>query len=461
MEKSIILTKQKIKDIGLAKVAILLGFYVFLYLIAITNHNPDNFEYFIGLSIYLLAPFLVFILYLFYFEVGVLKSKNLYLIILVMLLTIVLSSLIKGISPYLIPQAIAAILFTLLLGSRLALVANAFLIWIIAVILNLDLAIVFIGIVANSLGILIIFKEKLRSKILLDGIYIGLISSLLYLSTYFMEIRDNSELLLNIIYFILSGVLASVISIGTMPLWESIFKILTPFKLLELTNLDNKLLKELSLEAPGTYHHSLLVGNLCEAAAEKIGANRLLAKAGAYYHDIGKLKRPLYFKENQFGIENPHDKLEPIQSLEIILSHSVDGIKIGKENKLPIELIDIIDQHHGKTLMSYFYFKAIENNEMVPEDKFRYKGNKPQTIEAALVMLADSVEAAVRSLNEVNNDNIQRMVWKVIKSKLEDGQLDEAPITNQDIKIIAEVFITEIRGIYHNRISYPKSVLKE
>ncbi|NMA49578.1 MAG: HDIG domain-containing protein [Tissierellia bacterium] len=448
--------KQKTKDFGFEKVIILMVFYISLYLIAIANQRPDNAEHFIGLSMYLLAPFLAFILYLFNFKVQILKSKNLYLIILIMLLTIVLSELIRGVSPYLIPQATAAILLTLLLDSQIALISNAFLILIITVMFDLDLALIFIGIVANSLGILIVFREKLRAKILLDGIYIGLISAVLYLSIYFIEARYASDLILNLGYFFLSGVLASVIAIGTMPLWESIFKILTPFKLLELINPDNKLLKELSIEAPGTYHHSLLVGNLCEAAAEKIGANRLLAKAGAYYHDIGKIKRPLYFKENQFGIENPHDKLEPIQSLEIILSHSVDGLKIGKENKLPIEVIDIIDQHHGKTLMSYFYYKAKENNEMVPERKFRYKGNKPQTKEAALVMLADSVEAAVRSLNEVNDASIQKIVCNVIKSKLEDKQLDEAPITNQVIRIITEVFVSEIKGIYHNRISYPK-----
>ncbi|MDY0234629.1 MAG: HDIG domain-containing protein [Gudongella sp.] len=450
MENRLKLIEEKITIFGFAKWFILLAFYAFLYAVAVTNHKPDSAEYFIGLSVYLLVPFLVFIMYLFYFKAQIIESKNLYLIILIMLLTIILSELFKGISPYLIPQAIAPILITLLLGPEIAFISNVFLIWAIAIIFNLDLALVFIGIVANSLGILIVFKEKLRSKILLDGIYIGLISSLLYLSIYFIEVRYSSEVFINIVYFILSGVLASVIAIGTMPLWEGIFKILTPFKLLELTNPDNKLLKELSLEAPGTYHHSLLVGNLCEAAAEKIGANRLLAKAGAYYHDIGKLKRPLYFKENQFGIENPHDMLEPLQSLEIILSHSVDGVKIGKENKLPIEIIGIIDQHHGKTLMSYFYLKAKQNNEMVPEEKFRYKGEKPQTKEAALVMLADSVEAAVRS------SSIQKMVSSVIKSKLEDEQLDESPITNRDIKIINDVFVSEIRGIYHNRIRYPK-----
>lgn len=448
--------KTKMKSFGFAKILILLIFYAFLYLIAISNHKPDNIEYYIGLSIYILAPLLVFVLYLFYFKAQIFKSNHLYLIILIMVLTIALSELIKGLSPYLVPGPIPAILLTLLLGPQIAFISNAFLILVMPVVLELDLAVIFIGIVANSIGILLVYREKLRAKIFLDGIYIGLISAVLYLSIYFIEGRYTSELILNVVYFALSGVFASVIAIGTIPLWEGFFKILTPFKLLELTNPDNKLLKELSLQAPGTYHHSLLVGNLCEAAAGRIGANRLLAKAGAYYHDIGKLKRPLYFKENQFGIDNPHDKLEPLQSLEIILSHSVDGLKIGRDNKLPSEIIDIIDQHHGKTLMSYFYFKAKENNEMVPKEKFRYKGNKPQTKEAALVMLADSVEAAVRSLSEFNDDNIQKMVSKVIKSKLEDDQLDEAPITNQDINMITEVFVLEIRGIYHNRIRYPK-----
>ena len=181
--------KQKTKDFGFGKVIILMVFYISLYLIAIANQRPDNAEHFIGLSMYLLAPFLVFILYLFNFKVQILKSKNLYLIILIMLLTIVLSELIRGVSPYLIPQATAAILLTLLLGPQIALISNAFLILIITVIFDLDLALIFIGIVANSLGILIVFREKIRAKILLDGIYIGLISAVLYLSIYFIEAR--------------------------------------------------------------------------------------------------------------------------------------------------------------------------------------------------------------------------------------------------------------------------------
>ena len=456
MNKRLKLIKGNIEGFGILKTIIIISFYAFIYLMALINHKKLSLESLLGLGLYLLGPFLLFILYLLFLKNKNLKEQNTYLIILIMVLTIILSKLFMVFSPYIIPQATGGILLALLLGPQLALVSNIYLIWTIGIIFDLDLALIFIGIIANSFGILLIYKEKQRSKILLDGIFIGLIGSILYISIHFLETRDNQYLLINIIYIISGGFLSGIISIGTIPLWEAVFKVLTPFKLLELINPDNKLLKDLSLQARGTYHHSLLVGNLCEAAAENIGANKLLAKAGAYYHDIGKLKRPLYFKENQFGIENPHDHLEPIQSLEIILAHRTDGLKMGKDYKLPKEIIDIIDQHHGKTLMAYFYHKAKESNEMVPMDKFRYSGSKPQTKEAALVMLADSVEAAVRSLREFNDENIQEMVSKVIKSKLEDEQLDEAPISSQDLRIIKEVFVKEIRGIYHNRIRYPQ-----
>jgi uncharacterized domain HDIG len=224
--------------------------------------------------------------------------------------------------------------------------------------------------------------------------------------------------------------------------------------LIELSNPNQPLLKRLALEAPGTYQHSILVGNLSEAACEAIGANSLLARVGSYYHDVGKIKRPLMFKENQFGIENPHDKLDVLQSLDIIISHREDGIYLAHEYKLPNELIDFIDQHHGTTLVAYFYNKAKEQNLALPQDRFRYKGKRPQTKETAIVMLADSSEAAVRSLNELNEVKITETIKNIVKSKLEDEQLSESHLTVSDLFKIEEVFINYFKGVYHQRIQY-------
>ena len=237
-------------------------------------------------------------------------------------------------------------------------------------------------------------------------------------------------------------------------MWEKLFGILTPFRLIELSNPNQPLLKRLAIEAPGTYQHSILVGNLAEAACEAIGANSLLARVGSYYHDIGKIKRPLMFKENQFGIENPHDNLDILQSLDIILSHREDGIYLAREYKLPNELIEFIDQHHGTTLVAFFYNKAKENDLDLPQDRFRYKGEIPQSKETAIVMLADSSEAAVRSLNDLDEERIAKTIKGIVKSKLEDDQLKESQLTISDLFTIEEVFINYLKGVYHQRIQY-------
>ncbi len=255
----------------------------------------------------------------------------------------------------------------------------------------------------------------------------------------------------------LNGLFCAVLTIGTLPIWENIFKIVTPLKLLELSNPNQVLLKRLLLEAPGTYHHSIIVGNLSERAAEAIGADPLLARVGAYYHDIGKLKRPYFFKENQLGMDNPHDKLKPNMSTLIITNHTKDGIALAKEYNIPEEIIDIIAQHHGDTTVSYFYHKALKENESkeVNIEDFRYPGPKPKTREAAIVMLADSTEAAVRSLKEPTKKNIEEMIRNIIKGKLQDGQLEECNLTLKDLNTIANAFSTIMMGIFHERIEYP------
>jgi putative nucleotidyltransferase with HDIG domain len=219
----------------------------------------------------------------------------------------------------------------------------------------------------------------------------------------------------------------------------------------------NVLLKRLLTEAPGTYHHSIIVGNLAEAAADAVGGDSLLVRVGAYYHDIGKIKRPYFFIENQMTCDNPHDKIAPSLSTLILTSHVKDGVEMARELKLPQGIIDIIEQHHGSGLVSFFYHKALESDrpETVTEEEYRYEGPKPQTREAAIVMLADTVEAAVRSLNNRTPGRVEGLVRKIIKDKLNDGQLDESDLTFKDLNIIANSFVRILSGIFHSRVEYP------
>ncbi|HHY59606.1 MAG TPA: HDIG domain-containing protein, partial [Clostridia bacterium] len=253
---------------------------------------------------------------------------------------------------------------------------------------------------------------------------------------------------------------------GSLPFLETTFGITTSLRLLEMSNPNQPLLKRLLLEAPGTYHHSILVGNLAEAAADAVRADGLLARVGAYYHDIGKLKRPYFFIENQLTAENPHDKLSPTLSNLIIMAHVKDGLELAKEHQLPKVVTDIIAQHHGTSLISFFYNKAVNQaqegrHDPVSEDDFRYEGPKPQTKEAAIVMLADSVEAAVRSIQKSNPGRMEATVRRVIKEKLEDGQLEECELTFKELDIIAQAFVRVLSGFFHSRIEYPEHVLKE
>jgi len=255
---------------------------------------------------------------------------------------------------------------------------------------------------------------------------------------------------------IVNGLACSVLTVGTLHWFEAGFRITSAVRLLELSNPNRPLLKRLLLEAPGTYHHSILVGNLAEAAAEAVHADATLVRVGALYHDIGKLKRPYFFIENQFAQDNPHDKIAPTLSSLIITSHVKDGLEMAREYKLPEPIQAIIAQHHGDSLVSFFYHKAKEENEDVPEEAFHYEGPRPQSKEAALVSLADSVEAAVRSFKEASPGRIEGLVRKIIKDKLNDAQLDQCDLTFQDLDRIAIAFVRVLSGIFHSRVEYPE-----
>jgi putative nucleotidyltransferase with HDIG domain len=256
--------------------------------------------------------------------------------------------------------------------------------------------------------------------------------------------------------------LSVVLAVGSFAMLGNLFGIMTVFQLLELANPSNRLLRRLLLETPGTYHHAVMVGNLAERAAETIGADPLLVRVAAYYHDIGKMKNPLAFIENQAGARNIHDDLDAETSARIIAAHVRDGIDLGYENGLPVQIIGFIPQHHGTSVMSYFYGKALREDgghAQVVRDKFRYPGPKPQSREAAILMLSDGVEASVRSLDSKDEDSIRAMVDRIVESRLEDGQLDDAELTMKNISQIKDAFVQQLLGMYHSRIQYPDNVL--
>jgi putative nucleotidyltransferase with HDIG domain len=262
---------------------------------------------------------------------------------------------------------------------------------------------------------------------------------------------------------VLNAILSVLLAVGSFAVLGNLFGIMTVFQLLELANPSNRLLRRLLLETPGTYHHSVMVGNLAERAAETIGADPLLARVAAYYHDIGKMKNPLAFIENQGGAHNIHDDLNAETSARIIAGHIRDGIDLGYEHGLPVQIIGFIPQHHGTSVMSFFHGKALREvggrDEAIDEQTFRYPGPKPQSREAAIIMLADGVEASVRSLDEKDEESIRAMVDRIVDARVEDGQLDDADLTLKNIAQIKDAFVGQLLGMYHTRIKYPDNVV--
>lgn len=413
----------------------------------------------LGIVILISLILLIIIGYIYYYNKEILYNNRLLIVLIITLAVILISKELYNISPYIMPIGTAALLISILIDPRLGFVINIFLSFYLGFLLKLDGSLSTMYIVSGSIASLLAIKQDQRYNILISGFIIGIVN-ILSLTSYGLALNvAGIESFSQAGYSFLNGIISAILALGSLPLWENVFSVLTTIKLLELSNPNQPLLKKLLLEAPGTYHHSILVGNLAESAAESVSANPLLARVGAYYHDIGKTVRPFYFAENQFGMENPHDKLQPMQSTSIITSHTTDGVALGKEEKLPEEILDIIEQHHGDTIVAYFYHKAKEENKdiEISIDEFRYKGRKPQTKEAAIVMLADSSEAAVRSMKDINKEKIEDMVRKVVKGKVKDGQLDECDITLKEIEVIINSFVKVLTGIYHDRIEYPKT----
>jgi cyclic-di-AMP phosphodiesterase PgpH len=366
----------------------------------------------------------------------------------------------SGIFLYALPVTAGGILVAIFFDFQVGVLFSLMTSLLIGVLVRDNLAMAVLALVGNLVATFRVQQYRQRSSILLTGLFIGLANILTLMAFGLMSANLFTwPRAYEALCGLLGGLLAAVVVSAVLPLLESLFKCTTDIKLLELASLNHPLLRQLIMHAPGTYHHSMLVGTLAEAAAEAIGANALLARVGSYYHDIGKMLTPEYFVENQAGRGNKHDRLSPSMSALIIMAHVKDGIKLAKEYKLPQRIIDMIPQHHGTNLITYFYNKAKELEDpavqQVHEGDYRYPGPKPQTREAAIVMLADKVEAASRVLAEPTPQRINGLVQRTVSNIFMDGQLDECDLTLRDLQRINDAFTRTLIAIYHHRVEYP------
>ncbi|MCD5323613.1 MULTISPECIES: HD family phosphohydrolase [Pontibacillus] len=372
---------------------------------------------------------------------------------------------------YAVPVAAGAMLLKLLIHERIA-VFSSVLFAVFGTIffndqipgtLNVEAGIYFLF--SQLAAIIFLHNVKDKTSILKTGFGVTVVNMLL-VSAFVMltyEPISVSNLAITLGYAVLAAFLSSVLTFGLLPFFEAGLGMLSDTLLITLSNPNHPLLRKILTQTPGTYHHSVMVANLSEAACEAVGANGLLARVGAYYHDLGKTSEPQYFIENQMGMKNPHDELKPHKSAEIIISHPYIGAEMLRKHKMPEEIIAIAEQHHGTTLLKYFYHKAKQGDEDVQEDLFRYPGPKPQSSEAAIVCICDSVEAAVRSMKSPSPEDIENLVHSIIIDRLLDGQLSDSPLTLKDLERIQTAICETLQGIFHSRIQYPetKAAVKE
>lgn len=391
------------------------------------------------------------------------NTKKITLISVINLMTLVFARTIGLVSPFLIPFACAPILLTLLINYKISIVISILNVIVISIATGFDAQVMMLGVISSILGATLLKKMQQRNELLYSTLYLSIVGVIITVSTGILISSNLREVLIKSGITFIGGVLSGIFALGILPFLEGTFNEVTTLKLLELSNPNHPLLKKLLMEAPGTYHHSMLVANLAEMASEEVGANSVIVRIGSYYHDVGKTERPYFFGENQMGGENPHNHMTPNLSAKIIISHVKDGIELARKHNLPKVIQDIIGEHHGTTLVKYFYYTMknnSENPEAVKEEDYRYPGPIPNSKEAGIIMLADSVEAAVRSIKEPSEDKIKEMINNIISDKLSCGQLNDCNLTIKDIEKIKKCFLTALNGIYHHRIEYPKEKIK-
>ncbi|MBD3381091.1 MAG: HDIG domain-containing protein [candidate division Zixibacteria bacterium] len=366
-----------------------------------------------------------------------------------------------NLSVYLIPFAIGAILLTIMFDLATGIFTTLIMAIIVGILQNFNFATMLLAFFSGAVASLSVIRVHKRSDFYRSILYL----TVFYLvAVYLMEalkFSTSDEIIPYLGYGMVNAVLSPIIAMGFLPVFETMFGITTDLTLLELSDMNHPLLRRLALEAPGTYHHSIVVGNLCEKAAEAIDANPLLARVGSYYHDIGKMEIPEYFVENSQGNKSKHDSLSPSMSALIISSHVKKGLDLADQADLPDVIMDFIAEHHGTTLMSYFYHKARElksenGGEEVPEEEYRYPGPRPHSKETAILMIADSVEAASRTLEDPKPSRIRNLVKKLINEKFQSGQLSDSELTMRDLSIMEDAFTQRVLSAFHTRVDYPQ-----
>ena len=394
----------------------------------------------------------------------VLGSQKVAVLSSVLMVSVVAIGGMAAFSGFLIPAATGVLLVSTLFDRRFGVLFSACMTLVAGTVTGFDVRFMALALSGGLTASLILRSDWNRMHLIRAGFVVALTNTATYIGLGLTGTVPWDDILSwrDMLMVMVDGPFSAVLAVGLLPLFEAAFGIITPIKLLELSNPEHPLLHRLLLEAPGTYHHSIMVANLAEAAAMAIGADSLLARVGAYYHDIGKIKRPYFFTENQIqGMENPHDKMSPTLSATVIMSHVKDGLELAREHKVPQVIQDFIVEHHGTMLASYFYNKAAESSDRVPEEwDFRYEGPRPRSKETAVVMLADGVEAAVRSLSKPTPARIESVVRKIINDRLLDHQLDRCDLTLKELDIVSETFTKVLAGMFHTRIEYPEQKAK-
>jgi putative nucleotidyltransferase with HDIG domain len=414
----------------------------------------------LGIFLIVLLEAVVFSRLLYRFHKGTREVTNNMMLALVLLLLggTVISRLliIHPLSAYLIPVAALGMVVSVILNARSALLCVTLASINVGLLTDFNMRYTLAALLVGALSLYLVSKVTKRAALLATALVSMFLSALTIFALEIFSEASMGDVLRRCLWGVGNGFLVGFLTILLLLFLETVLNVTTPLRLLELADPAHPLLKKLLQLAPGTYNHSIMMGTLAEGAAEAIGANPNLARVGAYYHDIGKIARPEYFVENQIYVGNPHDHLSPHLSKVAIQAHVRDGERMGRMYGLPKPVVDIVKQHHGTSLMAYFYNKAKEGSkEPIPEESYRYEGEKPRSKEAAIIMLADGVEAAVRALERPTRRKIQGVIQEIIKQRVEDGQLDESALTQGDLHRISDSFDLSLVGLLGHRIQYP------
>ena len=368
----------------------------------------------------------------------------------------------QAVLSYLLPTAALSMLLTVLLGPQLAITVTALFSMVVGFIAGGPVEPAVYALAGGLIASLSLYRVESLSAFLWAGVYVTLANLAVILAFHLPNQNYDAVQLLTLAGLsLVNGGLSASLTLAGFYLLGTLFDITTSLQLMELARPTHPLLRELLLKAPGTYHHSILVSNMAEEAAGRIGADALLARVGAYYHDVGKIARPYFFVDNQEEGVNVHERLDSQTSAQIIISHVTDGLDLAKRYRLPSKVRDFIPQHHGTSVATYFYRQALQSEEgEVNEEDFRYPGPKPQTKETAIVMLADGCEAAVRAERPDSLEGIRELIHKIIGGKMLDGQLDECDLTLRDLDEVRSAFVKILQGIFHPRVKYPEEAVE-